>query len=735
MNNQAKRLGTFEGVFTPTILTILGVIMYLRLGWVVGNAGFGGAVIIILLAKIVTISTGLSIASIATNTRVGAGGSYALISRSLGIEIGSAIGIPLYLSQALGGAMYITGFTEGWMAIFPNHQPLIVSTSVLLVLLLVSIIGARFAMKANYLIMVLIVASLVSFFMGSNQNEATIILWGDFSKESFWVVFAIFFPAVTGIEAGAAMSGDVKDSRKALPIGILTAIGISLVVYIGVAFWLNHSATQEMLVSNYTVMLDISRWRILVVIGILGATLSSALGSVIGAPRTLMALGQDRVLPLSNIFAMRSKNNEPIIGTIFTVLAIQLALVLGDLNTIAPLLTMFFLITYGTINLAVAIEKGIGIPSFRPVFKIPILIPIIGGLWSLSIMFLINPVFATVAISFIVFVYLIQVKRGLQTPWGDVRSGLFLALSEWAAKTASQMPQHAKSWKPNMMILVENPRNWQHLMDFLRDMIFPSGTLRLFSLKMSEQSVQRGIDRLRARIFGKQLEDEETESNKGPTVEELEGQLEFLMEPIRKDDIFVSGTVIESNNFLEGVSITTQVMKGMYFPPNIYFLTMSSEREKDDRLEQMISVGIREELGICVLSLHPKNSFGKESTINLWLRRSSPNKNLAILLAIQLQRNWDGIIRFLSVSSDEEAITKKERLFNHLREKARFPSNTEVHVMMGDFKQELRNAPIADINIFGMSNDLDCEIMHELVEVIDTTCLFVKDSGEESMMA
>ncbi|NQV37433.1 MAG: Na-K-Cl cotransporter [Candidatus Marinimicrobia bacterium] len=733
MSSNVKRLGTFEGVFTPTILTILGVIMYLRLGWVVGNAGFGGALMIILLAKVVTVSTGLSIASIATNTRVGAGGSYALISRSLGLEIGSAIGIPLYLSQALGGALYISGFTEGWLAIFPQHIPLLVSTTVLLILLVVSIVGAKFAMKAQFIIMAVIIASLVSFFAGEGGNEATIRLWGEFDKAPFWVVFAIFFPAVTGIEAGAAMSGDLKDSRKSLPTGILAAIGISLIVYIVVAYWLNHAATSEELMANYTVMADVSRWKPVVIAGILGATLSSALGAVLGAPRTLMALGQDKVLPFSKIISRKNRNGEPITATFITTFAILISLVFGDLDTIAPLLTMFFLITYGTINLAVAIEKGIGIPSFRPAFTVPIIIPIIGGLWSFAIMFLINPVFATIAILLIIVFYIFQVKRGLRTPWGDVRGGAFLAISEWAAKTAAQMPKHAKTWKPNMMILVENPKNWVHLIEFINDLIFPSGTLRVFSLKISEHGILKGLDSLRNRLFKNSKHARETEIHE-PTADELEKQIEDLMAPLKKNGIFASGTVIESNNMLEGISIVTQVMKGMYFPPNIYFLTMSSDRSKDERLEHMISIGIREALGICIFSLHPKNSLGVESTINVWLRRTSPNKDLAILLAIQLHRNWNGLIRFVTVEDDEENRDKSLILFEKLSEKARFPANTEVEVIIGEFKPSLINAPQADINLFGMSSELDCNTMHEFVELIGTSCMFLKDSGEESML-
>ncbi|MFQ6674701.1 MAG: Na-K-Cl cotransporter, partial [Fidelibacterota bacterium] len=214
-----RRFGTFEGVFTPTILTILGAIMYLRLGWVVGNAGFGGALVIILLAKLVTITTGLAMSSMTTNIKIGAGGSYAIISRSMGLEVGGAIGIPLYLSQALGAAMYIAGFTEGWVAVFPNHNPLEVALIVLVSLLVIALISAKVAMKVQYVIMSLIILSLISFFLGKGDGTGQITLWGNFEKAPFWVVFAIFFPAVTGIEAGAAMSGDLKDPRRSLPIG------------------------------------------------------------------------------------------------------------------------------------------------------------------------------------------------------------------------------------------------------------------------------------------------------------------------------------------------------------------------------------------------------------------------------------------------------------------------------------------------------------------------------------
>ena len=733
MSNSARRFGTFEGVFTPTILTILGVIMYLRLGWVVGNAGFGGALLIIFLAKLVTVTTGLSLSSMATNIRIGAGGFYAFISRSLGAEVGSAIGIPLYLSQALGAALYIIGFTEGWVTIFPSHDPQIVSTTALICLFIISFISTKVAMKVQYIIMLVVFFSLVSFFLGKGGEEHEIVVWGGFHNAPFWVVFAIFFPAVTGIGAGAAMSGDLKDPKKSLPTGILSAIGITTIIYIAAAYWLDQLAPPETLKENYTIMMDVSRWRFLVVAGIFGATLSSALGSIVGGPRTLMALGQDRVVPFAKILARKSKNGEPRYAILFTGIVIEVSLVLGELNTIAPLLTMFFLITYGVINLAVLIEKGIGIPSFRPSFNIPLIVPLVGGLWCLITMFLINPKFAAVSIVFILAVYGIQVKRRLTVRWGDVRSGLFNAIAEWAAKISIRMPQHAKSWKPNLMIPIENPKSWTHLMEFIKDIISPSGTLRLFTIKVIEEGLEYRINQMVSMVFKKN--DPIKSIKNEETADELEGQLDELVMPVKAEGTFIVAMVIDARNFLEGISVITQVLKGMFFPPNIIFLTMSNDPSKDKRLEEMIAISIREKLGIVILALHSKMVFGKKEKVNIWLRLQSPNIDLALLMALQLKHNWDSDIRVLSVVDKEEDQGKAESTLRKIADRGRMPAETEVLVFVGKFEETTAKAPGADLNIFGISNEPDCGSMHEIVTLIDTSCLFVKDSGEESIFA
>ena len=110
-----KKFGTFGGVFTPSILTILGVIMYLRLPWIVGQAGILLTIGIIVIAHLVSIATGLSVSSIATDKKVKAGGTYFIISRSLGLPIGGTLGIALFFGLSLSVSLYLIGFSESFL--------------------------------------------------------------------------------------------------------------------------------------------------------------------------------------------------------------------------------------------------------------------------------------------------------------------------------------------------------------------------------------------------------------------------------------------------------------------------------------------------------------------------------------------------------------------------------------------------------------------------------------------
>jgi solute carrier family 12 sodium/potassium/chloride transporter 2 len=719
----SRKFGTFEGVFTPAVLTIIGVIFFLRLGWVVGVAGLGGAILIMVIAHLITISYGLSLSSICTNTKVGAGGSYDIIAKSLGLEIGGAIGLPLYFSFSLGAAMYIIGFTEAWNSLFPSHDPRLVASIALGILLVLSYISAKLAMKFQFLIMAIIAFAVVSFFSSRSGATLTPVTWGSFTKVGFWGVFAIFFPAVTGTEAGAAMSGDLKNPRKSIPLGILSAIAVTFVLYIAAALWLSRLADPLELKSNTNAMIDLARWPWVVIAAIMGATISSALACLVSGPRTLQALAQHRITPFSSFFARKSKGGDPRNAILLTGLIVEVNILLGKLDTIAPLLTMFFLITYAMVNSVVFIEQSIGIVSFRPTFRVPKGIPLFGAVAALVAMFLINFIFSIAAILVIIVVYLLLIKKHMKVHWGDVRGAIFVSIAEWAAKTATRFPQHAKSWKPNILVPIEEPKVWATLIRFVRDIIYPSGTLRVFHVNVRRPTEKKDT-----------LRQSKTTSAEKENEHMMVG-LDHLVAPLKEEDLFVTTTTIEADDFIAGSAIVMQTLRRAFFPPNTLFVTMSEDTRKDDPFIRLVQHGQDQNLGVIVLKQHPKMGFANRKTINLWLREKSPNKDLAVLVGIQLTRNWEGSLRLLNVVSSESEVKRTRSRIERFRQIARMPAHTEVMVLTGDFSEVLSQAPETDLNIFGLAGTVDSKLMRNVCEAVQTTCLFVKDSGAESAFA
>ena len=282
------RFGTWSGVFTPSLLTILGVIMYLRLGRVVGEAGIVGALAIILLAHAVSVPTSLSIASLASNRPVGGGGVYYIISRSLGLPVGSAIGLALYVATALGTSLYVIGFAETVNTLLGLGNDVggirITGTITCVLLTALTLYSANAAIKAQYFIMGAIVLSILSLLLGSSPAPAEAVTLGP-SPESqpMELVFAIFFPAVTGFTAGVAMSGDLKNPRRNIPIGTLAAVAVGLLVYVGLAIYLGLTVDAATLRSDDDIWSHMAWIPQLVLLGVWGATLSSAIGSLLGA--------------------------------------------------------------------------------------------------------------------------------------------------------------------------------------------------------------------------------------------------------------------------------------------------------------------------------------------------------------------------------------------------------------------------------------------------------------------
>ncbi|MFC1510125.1 amino acid permease [Candidatus Omnitrophota bacterium] len=722
----SKRFGTFEGVFTPCFLSLLGVIMYLRLGWVVGSVGLGGAVIIIILANLITLATALSMSSVVTNIRIGAGGAYSIIAKSLGIEAGGAIGVPLYVSQAISIAFYIAGFAECWHIVFPAHSFLVTSLVLWLLLFIISTVSAKLAFRIQYIVMALIVASLFSIIFGAMSANNTVHLWEGFSAGNFWKVFAIFFPAVTGILAGATMSGELIEPKKSIPHGTLTAIGMTAAIYLLLAFLFTKSVSLSVLQNNLSIALDIGRWRILVIAGILGATLSSALAMFVGAPRVLLALGKHAVVPGASFFGKVGRNQEPTRAILLTAVIVLVTILCGSLNKIASLLTLFFLITYGIINLTVFIEQSIGIISFRPSFRVPRFISLFGALSCGCVMLLIDVRFSVIAIAVIVVLYILLLSREAHFYSPDIRSGLLVTLAENFSKLAAELPYYPKIWKPNLIMPVNNYVRLNKVLPFIRALVLPAGRCTFFEVMDDARKKQV--------LFLEQSEEKINEKVQ-TWIERRYKYLNACIKPLKDENLFVETTVAEAEDIGLGTVTVIQTLRGKFFAPNTFFYLLGEDDSVDDRSRFVIEKATLEGLGVIVLCLHKQKEFAQQRQLNLWVRQKSPNMNLAILIALQLMNNWEGQLRILQVVDQEFERAQGEEYFAKLKELMRLPQEVDMTVMVGSFNDVIKNAPAADINMFGMQEKPDVALIRSLAVQIDTSVLFLRDSSHESALA
>lgn len=718
----AAKFGTFAGVFVPTVLTILGVIMYLRAGWVVGNAGLGGAILIILLAHVITVSTGLAVSSVATNTRVGAGGAFAIISQALGLEVGGGIGVPLYLAQAISVALYVLGFSEAWISIFPTHPFAIVNLVVYGLVLAIVYVSAQFASRIQFIILAIVGFSLISILLGAfpiagraGFTEAP-VFWGSFSQGNFWETFAIFFPAVTGIMVGISLSGSLKEPRKSIPIGTMSAIGITMLIYLALAYWLARIATTEELLQNSTIMVDKAFFGWAILAGVLGATFSSALGSLVAAPRVMQALALHGLLPYSKTFAQETPAGEPRQALIMTggigLLALLFALAAGGLDAVAGIITMFFLITYGMLNVVVLIEQTLGMVSFRPTLKIPRIVPFIGMVGCIFVMFLINPTFSLIAVVLVLAIYGFLARRKLQAQHSDVRSGLFASLAEWAVIRNRRMPSAPeRTWKPTVLAPVSSTGELTGSYRFLWAMTSPQGAVNAMGIHSPGKEAQ---------VAG----------------------LKELTNAFLKDGIYAHRTNLESDSFIDGVRMATQVLRPTFFRPNILFLPLRPESNLSD-LQELIDKTAAYQMGIVLLYRHPVKELGREQQINVWISSQHPdwkhnlrqsNLDLATLLAYKLQRNWNGRIT-LCMAATPENQQKATQFLQELISLARLPNNTQLFVFPAPFANALAQAPSADLSIFGLSRKSNLEFSRDIISSVNSSCVFVRDSGEESALA
>jgi len=480
---KANKFGTFAGVFTPSLLTILGVIMYLRLGWVVGESGLIATLGIILIAHVISVTTGLSVSSVATDKKVKAGGLYYMLSRSLGLPIGGSIGITLFIGTALSISLYIVGFSDSFnnsigFATEGLGATRLTGTITLTGLVVIALISTSIALKAQFYIMAAIFLSLISILLGAftgahglNASAPAIGIPKD--GMSLAAVFAIFFPAVTGFTAGVAMSGDLKDPKRSIPIGTMASIAVGLIIYIGLALFLAYSIDSNALRTDYNVLSKVAYFAAygapLVMAGIWGATLSSALGGILGGPRILQAMSVDRVTPKA-LAKGAGKSNEPRRALIVTFVIAEAGVLLGELDLIARVVSMFYLTAYGFINLTSALESWSG-SDFRPQFKIPRPISILGAVATFVVMFQLDFVAMLVAFTIIGVIFIILTRKQISIGFSDIWQGVWSEVLRTALYKISRKEADQRNWRPNILLFSGDTEKRAYMLEFGQSLV------------------------------------------------------------------------------------------------------------------------------------------------------------------------------------------------------------------------------------------------------------------------
>jgi amino acid transporter len=668
---QGYSFGTFKGVYTPSVLTIFGVIMYLRFGWVLGNVGLLGTLVIVTMATAITFLTGLSISAMATNMKVGGGGAYYILSRSLGIEAGAAIGVPLFFARAIGVAFYIAGFTEALMALCGN--PLaglgiadpalaakIISSCTLVLLTALAYFSADLALKVQFGIFAAIALSLISFFLGTPAGEVLTVPSISIipPKADFWVVFAVFFPAVTGIEAGLGLSGDLKNPARSLPVGTLLAIGTGYLVYMIMPIFLNSKVADINLLrlEEYRdIMSIVARWAPLIALGVFAASLSSALGSLLGAPRTLQALAVDRVIPRFIGRGFGKDKADPRIATALSFLVALAAVLLGDLNLIAPILSMFFLLSYGLLNLSAGLEGLIESPSWRPRFKVPYWISLTGAALCFSAMLMIDAGATIIAVFVTTFVFYLVKRRQLNAHWADMRYGLLTLLVRYAIHRLNKLKPDERTWRPKILALSGSPKSRWHLVEMAHALTQHSSALTLASILPVEDW----------------------------SAEKVSSMEESMLEYLNKREVDAMVKIFPSPNMLSGARALVRAYGYGPLTPNTILLGDTEDRSSFTEFSELIRLVYRTQRNLIMLRESDVESKNDADEIHVWWGGDKNNIGLILTLAYQIQKSpvWkqSKLIIKTIVSSEDEREAALERLGTFIEEQ-RIPAQAKVLV-------------------------------------------------------
>lgn len=714
-----NKFGTLP-VFLTAISTILGAIMFLRFGYAVGNVGMLGTLAIIAIGHAVTIPTAMALAEIATNQKVEGGGEYYIISRSFNLVIGAAIGIALYLSQAISVAFYVIAFAEAFNSLFaylianfdlhPTLEYLLgmKQTMSLPALLLLTIIvltqGADLGVKMLYIVVATLTASLIAFFAGSpveasvQQELANAVTT---NKDGFFTVFAVIFPAFTGMTAGVGLSGDLKDPSKSIPLGTLAGTLAGMVIYVFIGYKLFISAEPDALRNiDNLIMADIA-WQgfWIIPLGLAAATISSALGSIMVAPRTLQAIARDEVLPSTPINKWLSKgtakSDEPFNATIITVVIAVVFIMLGEINIVAEIISMFFMVTYGSLCLISFLQHFAADPSYRPTFRSRWYWSLLGALMCFGLMFFMNTLYAVIAIATMILLYLglsyyNREKRIVAVIFQGVIFQLSRQLQVFLQKADKEQ---TANWRPSIVCISNDSFDRIAAFDLLRwiSQKYGFGTyIHIMEEYLSKKTYQQG-----------------------------EGDLKRLIKRAESTHSNIYVDTLISPSYTSAIAQVIQLPGISGKENNVLMFEFSKHRKNNlDKILDNFKLIKSVDFDVIVLG-SSERGFGFKKDIHIWITSNDyENANLMILIGYIIlgHKDWkEGHIKIFAIYPERHLEGERERL-SELIQSGRLPiSKKNIELIARTDDREARSiisekSQEADLTIIGFRDEV---ILHD----------------------
>lgn len=682
MTKEKIGLGT-SSVFLTAISAILSAVLFLRFGFAVGTVGFLGTILIVLIGHLITVPTAMAISEIASNQKVEGGSEYFIISRSFGLNIGATIGIALYLSQAISIAFYVIAFTEafepfftwfnGWSveAIgFEFPRQLISVPAMFALLSLIRKKGSFVSKKYLYLVVAILGFSLLMFFLGKTSfvpetgSGVFSFQYGNI-KSNLYMVFAIVFPAFTGMTAGIGLSGNIKDHAKSIPMGTISATLVGMIIYILIAYKLSVSASMDALALDYYIMGKIALFGFIVIpLALAATTILSAISSLSVAPKTLQSLAIDGAIPIKalNRYAAKAKgkNGETDSATVITAVIAVCFVIAGEIDTVARIISMLFMVTYGTICLISFLYHFGGDPSYRPVFKSKWYLSLTGFLLCLWLMFGMDVVYASVSIFLMVLLYLfIRNRHSKRGGMEEIFRGVIFQASRRLQIFIQKSTRNNKEekWRPSVICISKNSFERDkpmRLLEWISDKYGFGTYIHLIEDYFSEESNQRS----------KQIHEK------------------LLERAGRNSNIYID-TII-SPSFTSAIAQTIQLPGISGMPNNMILFELDKQNpEGFHQIAESLPLVQAAKLDIGILiSSAKKINFSKG--IHIWIKETDvDNSNLMILLGyvIVSHHEWSNSrIKIFEIAPVGKKIEYKARLLN-LVNTGRLPiapSNIEI---------------------------------------------------------